>query len=226
MVKLIEAEKPDIVCLQEVFSIEGGANGWFLTSLEEIVEATGMESLYAPFLDFHFMNRTAQIGNAILSRQKAGSHTSFYTGKEFIKDFDSLESDGNARNVLHAEFELDGSPLHIVTHHGHYTPGAKDGDEETMRQCKIIVDYVSDLQGKVVLTGDFNLEPYSASLEQINKVLRNATIDHGLDTTYVKFGRPGMVCDYIFTNDGVEVVSFWKSDELVSDHAALLMDFS
>jgi len=225
VIEFINAEKPDFVCLQEVLSLPGGAAGWFLTPIEDLQAAVGMELTYAPFLDFHFMNRTAEIGIAVLSALPVASQSITFTGRQFIKDFDSLESDGNARNLLHTTFDSNGEALHVLTHHGHYTPGSKDGDEETMRQCGIIADYVAKLDGKVVLTGDFNLEPHSPSLEKINAALHNATIDYGLKTTYSKFGRLGMTCDYIFTNDAVKVLNFAMSDELLSDHAALVMEF-
>lgn len=220
---LITEQDPDVICLQEAISIEGGSAAFFLT-VEEIAELTGMQAIFSPVISFKLMNRTAGWGNAILTKLPVKSHKTVFTGKQFIEHFDTLESeDYNIRNLLHAELESDEGPVHVLTHHGHHVPAHKNGDEETMRQCKIIADYINKLDGKIILTGDFNLAPHSDSLEQINALLRNACIKHDIKTTRNQLTHKTEVCDYIFTSDAVNVQDFAVLPDMASDHLALVM---
>lgn len=91
-----------------------------------------------------------------------------------------------------------------------------------MRQTKQIADFASALEGKVVLTGDFNLAPHSKSIEQINSVLRNLCIENEAETTRTFLTHKKEVCDYIFVNEKVEVTKFKVLDDLASDHCALV----
>jgi len=90
---------------------------------------------------------------------------------------------------------------------------------------KELVQYIKKLEGAVILTGDFNLAPHSKSLEQLNKMLSNLSVKANLDTTRNQLTYKKEVCDYIFVNDQVKVKSFEASDELVSDHKALILEF-
>jgi endonuclease/exonuclease/phosphatase family metal-dependent hydrolase len=46
------------------------------------------------------------------------------------------------------------------------------------------------------------------------------------ETTRNELTHKTEVCDYVFVSDDVKVKEFYASDRLVSDHAALILDFS
>lgn len=194
-------------------------------TVEEIQELLGMQLVYSPVVSFKFMSRIAGFGNAILSKLPVQGQNTLFTGKQLIEDFDFNRDDYNIRNLLHASYVFDGVPLHILTHHGHHVPLHKNGDEETLKQCKIIAAYITKLEGKIILTGDFNLAPHSRSLEEINGILTNECLKHRIATTRTILTHKNEVCDYIFTNDKIKVKNFEVSEELVSDHSALIMEF-
>lgn len=222
---LIDQEKPDIICLQEAVSIKGGSNGgWFLT-VDEIKRDFTMNLAYSPVVDFLFMRRRVKFGNAILAKPALASENTVFTGLEYKDNFDINGDDYNIRNLLHVTIDDGGQELHVLTHHGHHVPNHKRGDEESMRQCKQIADYITGLSGKIILTGDFNLEPHSESLEQINELLINLPIKAGVKTTRTQLTHKKEVCDYIFVNDKITVESFSVLDDIASDHKALVMDF-
>lgn len=75
------------------------------------------------------------------------------------------------------------------------------------------------------MTGDFNLEPHSESLELINNMLTNLPIKYGLKTTRTELTHKTEVCDYIFVNDQVKVESFKALEDIASDHMALVTVF-
>lgn len=222
---LLKKERPDIICLQEAISLKLGKNGGFFLTVEAIAEQLGMQLSYAPSVGFRFMNRRAEFGNAILSTLPFESQHTVFTRKKYVKDFDAANDDYNVRSLHHVTVKTDKGSLNVLTHHGHHIPSHKNGDAETLRQCKLIADYLTKLTGRSILTGDFNLAPHSESLEQINRVLHNVDIEYGITTTRTPLTTKTEVCDYIFTSDDISVQVFRVADELVSDHRALIMEF-
>ena len=95
-----------------------------------------------------------------------------------------------------------------MNHHGHHVPEHKNGDAETLRQCKIIADEAREAGDRAILAGDFNLVPNSESIEQINTVLTNQSLEHKLTTTRNQLTTKNEVCDYIFTGRDIEVLNF------------------
>jgi len=222
---LIEREKPDILCLQEAVSIKGGSNGGWVLSVDEIEKEFNFNLAYAPVINFSFMRRKAEFGNAILSKKSPTYVNTIFTRLEYKENFDFEKDDYNIRNLLHVSFEDGNQTLHVLTHHGHHVPNHKKGDEQSLRQCQQIVDYIAKLKGKVILSGDFNLEPHSESLELINKLLINLPLKAKTKTTRTQLTHKTEVCDYIFVNNEVKVKSFSVLDDIASDHKALIVTF-
>ena len=226
LINFFESEQPDIVCLQEAISIEG--NSPFFTSVEDIQEAIGAEYVYmSPTISFNYMHRTAYYGNCIISRYPIKETETIFTGGEYIENFDKLGHGSNIRNLQRATIALpDGSELQVLNHHGHHIPHHKNGDEETMRQCGIIANQIKKLNGRVVLAGDFNLNPSSSSLKQINNLLINLSVKAKLESTRNFLTHKTEVCDYIFVSDGINVETFSDIKDIVSDHEALVLKFN
>lgn len=225
IIELINKEKPDIVCFQEVIDIKGGG-GFFFTELEKIKLDTGFEYCdFAPSFGFNVMKRKAQFGLAILSTLPFMKTANIATGLDYEDDFDVIDTDYNIRTLQHVEVECSGQTLHILNHHGHHVPGHKDGNDETLRQCKLIVDYMEDLDGQIVLCGDFNLNSDSESLGYIDKKFTNHTKEKEVITTRTNLTHKTEACDYIFTNQKIEVKTFNVLDDVVSDHKALVVEF-
>lgn len=225
---LAEAEQPDIMCLQEVISFDGDINSLFGTieELQSKLSKPYKDLFYSPGIRFNFMHKNAEWGNAVLSRFKIMEKESRFTNLAFIDNFNFEDYDYNARNFQHCVVEAaGGQKLNILNHHGHHIPGHKNGDNETLRQMKQLADYIDALAGPVILAGDFNLAPHSESLEQINQRLINLSVTHKLQTTRTQLTHKKEVCDYIFVNEQVKVKNFEASDELVSDHKALILEF-
>lgn len=221
---LLKDQTPDIACLQEVMEFDGDAV--LCASLGDLQQAGGFkESFHSPVFSFNMMNKSAHFGNAILSHNPAEKTETIFTNLEYKADFSFESDDYNIRNLQHAVYEHEGQKLHVLNHHGHHVRTHKNGNEETLRQMLQVADYLQTLEGAVILAGDFNLAPDSKSLEVINELLENQSVSHGLKTTRTPLTSKTEVCDYIFTNRFVRVLDFRMLDTLVSDHAALLLDF-
>lgn len=223
---LLIEEGPDIVCLQEAISYPKEDAGFFLTT--ENMQTAG-EFGYAalgPVFSFQYQRNTAQFGNCILSRFPIRKSEAVFTYLEHKADFEFDTDSANVRNFVHAIIELDGKACHVITHHGFWVSEHKNGTEETVRQMQQLADYIATLSGPIIVTGDFNLAPHSQSLEILNERLQNLSVTHRLKTTRTHLTHKTEVCDYIFVNDLVKVNDFQASDEIVSDHKALILDFS
>jgi endonuclease/exonuclease/phosphatase family metal-dependent hydrolase len=224
--QFLEEEQADILCLQEAISYPG-ESGMFV-SIENIQAITKLEfAAVAPKFSFNFMDGVARFSNCILSRYPIKHSDIVFTGLEHLEDFSfNHHSHVDARNFVHTTLEINNKRMNVLTHHGHHIPGHKDGDTETMKQMSILGHYLDKLSGPIILTGDFNLAPHSDSLEQINRRLTNLSLEHRLKTTRTSLTYKTEVCDYIFVNEDVKVNGFRASDDLVSDHKALILEFS
>ena len=226
IVELLKKEQADVVCLQEAIEMLPSGNSFLFEDLEEIRTKTGYEHVhFVPQFGYNMMNRKAKSGLAILSNVPFEETDVVFTRLEYVDDFDIIDTDYNIRSLQRITVEYAERKLHILNHHGHHVPTHKDGDEETMRQCQMIVEYISGLEGPVVLCGDFNLAPGSESLEQINKVLVNHAKERGVLTTRTPLTHKTEVCDYIFTSPDIEVSDFQVLDDIASDHKALTIEF-
>lgn len=226
IIDLLKTERPDFVCMQEVNDLEGRSGYKFFATLDEIKKGAGLDhSFMSPTWSARYMERRISYGNAILSRFPFDATETIFTHREYIPEYDVERDDGNVRNLQIATVEAGGRKLTLLNHHGYWMYGTKAGNEETMRQMGLVAEQVRKLSGPVIMCGDFNLAPDSESLGLINEELINLSKKHGLKRTYTQLSVVDSVSDYIFVNDGIKVKSFRKSDELVSDHCALIMEF-
>ncbi len=225
VVELLQKESADIVCLQEAVDAPGDA-ALSVPTHKIQDEAKYAHAFASPVFSFKLMNKTATFGNVILSRVPfVDSHTIF-TNLSYKDDFDFDSDDYNIRNLQHVVIEVAGTSVNILNHHGHHVRQHKDGDAETLRQMKQIADYVQTLSGPVILSGDFNLAPQSKSLEVINVLLNNLSIEYNLKTTRTFLTHKQEVCDYIFVSDDIKVTRFETLEDIASDHQALVLEFT
>jgi endonuclease/exonuclease/phosphatase family metal-dependent hydrolase len=226
IINLVKSLEPDILCVQEAIHIEDGKSGMFAVT-EEVQLAMGAEYIFrSPIFTFDHMNRRADFGNCIISKYPIGETKTVFTTGEYIPNFEYLHDLPDGRNLQWAVLHLpDGQKLTVFNHHGHRIHEHKNGNAETMRQCKIIAKEIEKANGSVILCGDFNLVPESKSLKTINDLLTNLTLQVGLKTTRTYLTHKTEPCDYIFVNKAINVISFQALPDIVSDHQALVMDF-
>ncbi len=227
IIDFLKNEKPDFVCMQEVNDLNGRSGYKLFATLEEIRKDSGFrEGFMSPAYSSRYMEREMRYGNAILSSLPFKSKKTVFTRGEYSRHYDIEDRDGNDRNLQIVTVEVGGRTLNILNHHGYWIYGTKAGNDETLRQMKIIAAEIRKLKGPVIMCGDFNLAPDSESLGIINQELTNLSVKHGLKHTYTWLSPlRDTVCDYIFVNELIKVRSFNMSEELVSDHKALIMEF-
>lgn len=226
LINFLKAQKPDFVCMQEVNDLVGGSGYKFFATLDEIKEGAGFaEAVMSASYSSRYMERELSYGNAILSQYPVVSSETIFTRGQFMRNFDIEKDDGNLRNLQKVVIDINGRHLTLFNHHGHHEFGSKQGNDETVRQQKLIAGEIDKAEGPLILCGDFNLEPSSPSLKPLDKRLRNLSVENKLRSTYSQLSEVTTVCDYIFVNDQIKVQRFQMSDELVSDHQALILEF-
>lgn len=224
IVDMVRAVSPDIINLQEVVDSETGIG--LLPRLRDFAHTIQFRHSYlSPVLSIAYMAGKLDFGNAILSNLTLQEKYSQFTNLEYASNF-TYDDDYNIRNFQHVVAEdQDGKKFHVINHHGYHVPGHKKGNDFTLRACRQIAEYAATLQGPIIITGDFNLEPESESLQVLNESFRNLSTEYDLQTTRNSLTSKQEVCDYIFVNDQVEVQHFYASDIMASDHQGLVMDF-
>ncbi len=227
IIRFFEQENPDIVCLQEVVTSSDG--GKIFDTIGGILERYPLEYQYnTPLVEFNFMHHTATRGNMIASKLAFLEANQVWTRGEYAKDFDYVDSGGYnvARNIAHVEIDSPQGIVHVLTLHGYHIKEHKNGNDETVRACKELVEYAARLDGPIIITGDFNLSPISESISIVNRAFRNLSVEQNFTTTRNYLTDKTEVCDYIFVNDKVKVNSFYMSDIVASDHSGLVLEFS
>lgn len=225
LLKHIETLDVDFACMQEAVEYDGIIAG-LASSYEKIGSSLNLEeSFFSPSFSLQLGTKKLSFGNVTYSRIPFSVTDTIFTNGQYVEKFDFDRSDYTIRAFQHTSVEHDGKMLHFINHHGHHINEHKLGDDETLRQTRQIVEYVKQLDGAVILCADFNLSPESESIHLFDGVLRNLSIDYGLQTTRSKLTYKAEVCDYILVNDQVVVNDFHMDDTIISDHNALILDF-
>lgn len=225
LLKHLETLSVDFACMQESVDYDKSSGG-LVSSYQKIGKSLELKNqFFSPTCAMKLGTKDIAFGNVIYSKLPFSETNTVFTRGEYKDNFDFDADDYNIRAFQHALVKLNGKRLHILNHHGHHIDAHKLGDDETMRQVKQIIAYIKNLEGAVILCGDFNLSPDSASIKQFDTVLNNLSVDFSLKTTRSRLTYKDEVCDYIFVNSQVDVKDFKMDETIISDHNALILDF-
>lgn len=225
LLKHLETLDIDFACIQEAVDYDGRPAG-LASTYKKIGNSIHLgHQFFSPLTSMKLGSKNITFGNVTYSNLPFSETSTIFTRGEYKDDFNIDVDDYNVRAFQHASIDIKGRKLHILNHHGHHIDAHKLGDEETMRQVQQIIDYIQQLDGAVILCGDFNLSPDSETIQNLNGVLRNLSLDYSLKTTRSLLTHKNEVCDYIFVNDHVDVKDFSMDETIVSDHNALILDF-
>lgn len=225
LLKHLETLDMDFACMQEAIDLPGKSLG-LVTSYQRVGKSLGLEQhFFSKLISTKLGSKSMTFGNVIYSHIPFAQTSTVFTRGEHSEKYDFDNDDYNIRAFQHALVDVNGKKLNILNHHGHHINEHKLGDEETERQVSEILDYVKELEGAVILCGDFNLSPESQSIKSIEASLHNLSVANSLQTTRSTLTYKKEVCDYIFVNDAVRVNGFKMDSTIISDHNALILDF-
>lgn len=246
LVKFLQEQKADIVCLQEVVRETEKTVIRDFVSKEPIDSATsdfrysffGPNSVMDKFemKDFHGrenfsfdLGGMAEMGNYIKSKYKIIKCQTIFLENHFTYTTDhSKWPEEDYRSVLVADLEIGEKQMRILNYHGIWTRG-KLGNEKSLEACKRINDLALEAKGEVIISGDFNLFPDTPSMRVFEKnfvsLVDRYKIKSTRPTSNELSGLARNVVDYIWVSKGVKVMNFQVIESDVSDHLPLVLEF-
>lgn len=132
------------------------------------------------------------------------------------------------RNIQFIQFTDNGQDYTVINFHGLWNGGGKTDSPSRLEQSRKVREFIDNkAKGKVVLVGDFNLEPNTESIAILEKDMRNLIKEHGITSTRSHhYTKPVKFADYAIVSKDLNVEKFEVLQEPVSDHLPLLLEFS
>lgn len=246
LVGFLKEECPDIACFQEVTRGLGDGVDKEFISKDTIDAGTGnlKHSFFGPtnvfgeinMKDFHGQENfhfdpkgLLELGNYTKSKYKILKAQSIFLEGDFTYDPSQAEwPDEQYRAILIVDLSTNDRVLRIINYHGIWTRDKK-GNLKTHEACNKILDFASESEGNVIICGDFNLFPDTPSMKVFQKDFISLVDCFNIKTTRPPSnelsGNGRNVVDYIFVDKKIKVKSFEASDEDISDHSPLILDF-
>jgi endonuclease/exonuclease/phosphatase family metal-dependent hydrolase len=118
--------------------------------------------------------------------------------------------------------------MSVLNFHG--VPGdLKKDTKERELQTKRLIEILDDLDGSKILVGDFNLNPDTKAISELEEKMRNLIKESNYKTTrsnfYEKIGIMPFA-DYVFVSEDLKVKDFKVLPDEVSDHLPLFLEFN
>lgn len=133
----------------------------------------------------------------------------------------------HSRNLQYIRINLQGVITTIANVHGLWNGMGKGDSEDRLEQSRRIRDFAKGKGGRVIVIGDFNLNPDTESLAIAEEGMRNLIKEYGITSTRTSFyEKEGKFADYAFVSPDIEVLDFMVLPDEVSDHAALSLTFT
>ena len=220
VIRLLQQESADIVCLQEVFEAD----------LEEIQEKVDLENVeYVPLMKIESFPNIASLapkgkwGIAILSKNlPIKTDAFFYVGSDSNTPVFENSPNSNNRAVLVAQINIEGSLFTVATTH---LTWAKATEVSTLqlKHADLILDYLNQF-ADFILCGDFNapreLPTYKKLADRLIDHLPS-TITSTIDPNLHRVKGLSLVVDSVFSTPHYSLTDM-KVVSDVSDHKALI----
>lgn len=121
---------------------------------------------------------------------------------------------------LHVQLQKAQRTFHLIATHPE-PPVSADATRARDRQLMQLADYVAKLRGAVILSGDFNLSPFSERFAALCAAsdLHDASLGHGLAPTWQPHLPVAIRIDHVLLSRGLSAREFRVGPALGSDHA-------
>jgi endonuclease/exonuclease/phosphatase family metal-dependent hydrolase len=234
VLEFLRKERPDFVCMQEVYSSKiDNSSQDFLRSFERIQALfPNYHGYFSARYDLPVLDEKARYGIGMLSRFPitdtetlfvVGSRKSFATAAELAAHQGQKEPCNLQRVIVRIDSD---TSFCLINHHGYWEPNGM-GTDANVRAMEKVGEIVRNSPRPLILAGDLNVVFESPAMKPIQAQLNDLTQAYRLPTTLSEFGKVSNVaCDHICVSDGIDVHSFHASDALVSDHMPLVMEFN
>lgn len=245
--QLLEEQKPDIICLQEVTKrVDKTAFAKFVSkdSIDEVTQNLKY-SFFAPcsvmknfeYKNFHTKKEFShdlggfvEFGNYVKSSFKIIKGQNIFVQNHFSLTTDWSkwpEDNSKAAQVIDLKLQNE-QKLRVINYHGIWSRYKKDSPL-TIKAAKTIKKYAQEVDYPVIICGDFNLFPNTKSMLILKKGLISLVDEFNIKTTRPSSnelsGLKRNIVDYIFISKVIKVNKFEVLDSDASDHLPLILDF-
>ncbi|MEM8822984.1 MAG: endonuclease/exonuclease/phosphatase family protein [Pseudomonadota bacterium] len=245
----VTAERPDVLCLQEVTRAPRRAPPW-LKYTDPYRELDQRSDLFAdisaclpqhqpcfapaargPLKDMNGRDWVSEHGIAcwVAPHLAVTERMQGFVHGRFRRDGWGEEPVPRAMQVMRVEMPETGATVIVGHLHGLRDPGGKGDTEARARQARRVRALMDGLAGPgeaMVLGGDLNVLPGSETFDILAEAgLHDLVAAHGIsDTRTELYRKPDRHADYMLVNDVVEVRGFdVPGKPVLSDHRPLIL---
>jgi endonuclease/exonuclease/phosphatase family metal-dependent hydrolase len=200
--KVIQESNAELVALQEV-DVNTTRSGKGSDQAEELGKLTGMEVFFSKGIDY----QGGEYGTAILSK-----YPILETRRYELPNLEGVNAE--PRTLATATVDLHGEKIILANTHLDYT-----NSENNQNQVKRILEIFKEETIPVILAGDFNAVPESASIKLLDEQFTRSCT-HGCPNTSPA-DNPVRIIDYIMasSDSNLEIIEHKVIDEgYASDH--------
>lgn len=231
VVDFIRKESPDVTLLQEVYSGTGNLDSKYQSLY--VLQAKLHYAYYAfepSLIDVRSIGNILW-GNAILSRFPIRNQRSIFFDIPFgevslEKTYLQNRTQFIPMNILGTNIKISNKDISTYSVHGIWGFDGED-NQRRLKMSKIIVDEIKDKEN-VILAGDFNVQPNTKTVGNIEKHLQNVFKNDLVSTFNMKHKSfptyAATVVDMIFVSKHFNVISHNMPDVDVSDHMPLVCE--
>lgn len=218
----------DIFCFQEIFDNAVNARVDVLGDIDINLYDT-ITKLLPNHKGYHAPSQDDDEGLAIFVKPHIKLNE---VGDVFVHRYrNAMENDDGTtigRNIQYAQFTENDKDYTIINFHGLWNGGGKTDSPDRLNQSRKIREFIdTKAKGRVVLVGDFNLEPNTESVAILEKGMRNLIKENGITSTRSHhYTKPVKFADYAIVSNDLNVERFEVLQDPVSDHLPLLLEFS
>lgn len=225
----LKQEQPDIVGFQEVYNGESPEFPKKYRSIQLLQQVLqNYHYSFAPVFSEKLPLGEAELGNAIFSRypivEEKNTFFDIPYDSQYKKELRNGDFSYEPRSVQWTKIDIEELYVNIFNVHGIW---GHDGDDNPRRikMSQTILDQVGE-KTKVILAGDFNVQPHTQTISMIEKRLKNIFKDELTSTFNMRHkDNPGYataVVDMIFISDDIALIEKTCSEADVSDHKPLI----
>jgi endonuclease/exonuclease/phosphatase family metal-dependent hydrolase len=227
LIPFIRNENADICVLQEVYN--GNNKSWDrkFRGFEVLKQELGYQySSFAPHvIDKRSFGKVEQ-GNVIFSNMPITSTYTTFFNAPYGERSEETETDWSTWpcNLQQATIHIKGRDLHVFNTHGPWGLDGKD-NEKRLIMSKVIAEQMKEKEF-AILAGDFNVQPDTKTIENIERYLVNVFKNELKSTFNMKRktnpGYATAVVDMVFVTKNISVLDKSCPNVDVSDHLPLV----
>lgn len=234
LLDFLKIEEPDFISMQEVTT--NGFNFYKDKSVKLFDLIKARLKMYGFFYtDMSIAGDPSSVfGNAVLSKYRILEKNVVVLKKFRPVTLEELDGQSAfkirpqiARHLLDAVCDLGDIKIHVMSWHGAWTAPPTD-TAETLKQAKLVYEYVRSLKEPFILGCDANNIPGSKTIKLVSDSAVNLMLGKDIDQTthprVHKITPKGFLVDYVFCSSEFQLRSLSVPQVLVSDHLPVVCE--